>query len=187
MKLLEAAKIIALLQFNYPDTLRGLSDEAYRTYVKQWHSFFADDEYKIVEAAVRAYIATSTERFAPNVGQIREEIRKLTAPDDLSEAEAWALVSKAVSNGLYGYKEEYAKLPPAVQRAVGTPQTLLEWAMLDTETVQSVIASNFQRSYRAAAKQEAELAKLPPGFAEELKKLSGGMFRPLGIEEGDRK
>ena len=186
MKQMEAARIIALLQFNYPDTLRGLSDDAYKAYVKQWHSFFADDDFQIVQAAVRSYIATSTERFAPNVGQIKEQIRKLTGPDDLSEGEAWAMVSAALRNGIYGYKEEFAKLPPAVQRAVGTPQTLREWAMLDAESVQSVIASNFQRSYRAAAKQEAELAKLPPGFREEMKKLAGAMLRPLELEEGDK-
>ena len=187
MTIKEAAQIIGILQFNYPDTMRDLTGEAYKIYVRQWHSFFADDDYKIVEAAVRAHIATSTDHFMPNVGQIKEEIRKLTAPDELSEAEAWAKVSKALSNGLYGYKEEYAKLPPAVQRAVGTPQTLREWAMLDTETVQSVIASNFQRSYRAAAKQEAELAKLPPGFRDDMRKIAGAMFKPLELEEGERK
>ena len=186
MTLKDTRDVFALLQANYPDTFKGLPDDALLSMLKLWQQMFAEEPREIVLRAVQAHIRSSTDRFFPPIGIIKEEIRKLTGPDDLSEGEAWAMVSAALRNGIYGYKEEYAKLPPAVQRAVGTPQTLREWAMLDAESVQSVIASNFQRSYRAAAKQEAELAKLPPGFREEMKKLAGAMLRPLELEEGDK-
>jgi hypothetical protein len=186
MTLSETKKIVALLQFNYPDTLRDLSDEAYKIYVRQWQAFFADEPYDVVEAAVKAHIVTSTDRFMPNVGQIKEMIRKLTAPEEqeLTEQEAWSLVVAATRNGIYGYREEYEKLPYAVQRAVGSAKNLREWAMMDSETVNSVIASNFMRSYRGTSQAEKEWAKLPAGFREEMRKLGGGLFRPL-LEEGD--
>lgn len=185
MTLEEAAKIVGILEFNYPDTRRHQSDEAYITYIRNWHSFFEHDSFELVEAAVRAYIATSTERFMPNVGQIKEQIRKLTAPEQMSEAEAWTRIKKALSNGLYGAEEEYAKLPPVLQRLVGSPSRLREWAQMDADTVESVIGSNIQRSYRAISAQEAEWAKLPAGYREHMRQLSGQIFGRLELEGGD--
>jgi hypothetical protein len=185
MTLEEAAKIVGILEFNYPDTRRHQSDEAYITYIRNWHSFFEHDSFELVEAAVRAYIATSTERFMPNVGQIKEQIRKLTAPEQMSEAEAWTRIKKALSNGIYGAEEEYAKLPPVLQRLVGSPSRLREWAQMDADTVESVIGSNIQRSYRAISAQEAEWAKLPAGFREHMQQLSGQIFGRLELEGGD--
>ena len=185
MTLEEAAKIVGILEFNYPDTRRHQSDEAYITYIRNWHSFFEHDRFELVEAAVRAYIATSTERFMPNVGQIKEQIRKLTAPEQMSEAEAWTRIKKALSNGYYGAEEEYAKLPPVLQRLVGSPSRLREWAQMDADTVESVIGSNIQRSYRAISAQEAEWQKLPPGYREHMQRLSGQIFGRLELEGGD--
>lgn len=185
MTLEEAAKIVGILEFNYPDTRRHQSDEAYITYIRNWHSFFEHDSFELVEAAVRAYIATSTERFMPNVGQIKEQIRKLTAPEQMSEAEAWTRIKKALSNGYYGAEEEYAKLPPVLQRLVGSPSRLREWAQMDADTVESVIGSNIQRSYRAISAQEAEWQKLPPGYREHMQRLSGQIFGRLELEGGD--
>lgn len=185
MTLEEAAKIVGILEFNYPDTRRHQSDEAYITYIRNWHSFFEHDSFELVEAAVRAYIATSTERFMPNVGQIKEQIRKLTAPEQMSEAEAWTRIKKALSNGFYGAEEEYAKLPPVLQRLVGSPSRLREWAQMDADTVESVIGSNIQRSYRAISAQEAEWAKLPAGYREHMRQLSGQMFGRLELEGDD--
>lgn len=184
MTLNEAVEIIGILQFNYPDTFRDMTDQAYTTYVKQWHNFFERDSAEIVRAAVTSYIQTSTERFMPNVGMIREQIRKLMGPDGMSEAEAWGLVKNALRNGLYGYHEEYAKLPHVVQRCLGSENTLREWAMMDSDELDSVVASNFQRSYRAISKTEAEWSKLPPGFRDEMKKLSGQIFGRLEITDG---
>lgn len=180
----ETAKILSVLQANYPDNFRGKSDAMREATVNLWHSVFERDPYQIVSAAVMAYIQTSTERFMPNVGIIRDQIRKLTEPESMSEAEAWWLVKNAMRNGLYGYHEEYEKLPPMVRRCVGSENTLREWALTDCETVDSVIASNFQRSYRAISRSEAEWAKLPPGFREEMKQLSGQMFGRLEITDG---
>lgn len=186
MNINEAIEIIGILQFNYPDTFQNMTDMAYKTYVRQWHSFFERDDAEIVKAAVTSYIQTSTERFMPNVGMIREQIRKLTEPDGISEAEAWGLVKNALRNGLYGYHEEYEKLPPAVRRCVGSENTLREWAMMETEELDSVVASNFQRSFRAISKSEAEWAKLPPGFREEMRKLSGQIFGRLDGDTAGR-
>lgn len=175
----ETAQVIAVLQVNYPDNFRGKSEAILDATVNLWHGVFERDPYSVVHAAVMAYMQTSTDRFMPNVGIIREQIRKLTEPDGMSEAEAWGLVKNALRNGLYGYHEEYAKLPPIVQRCVGSENTIREWATMGTDELDSVVASNFQRSFRAISKSEEEWAKLPPGFRDEMKRLSGQMFGRL--------
>ena len=101
--------------------------------------------------------------------------RKLFAREEgMNEAEAWGLISKAIRNGLYGAKEEFAKLPPELQRLVGTPAQLREWAGMDSSTIQSIIASNVQRSFRVVRERESLNAALPP----EAKKLLGAVDNP---------
>lgn len=169
MTLKEAGQIVGLLLFNYPDTLRDNSDEAFQTYVRNWHSFFVEDRAEEVLAAVQKIIASSQERFAPNIGMIREQMRKNREPKGgLSEQEAWELVKRALRNGLYGYKEEFAKLPPTVQRCVGSENMIREWAVMESETLDSVVASNFMRSFRAIRQSTEEEARTPAAMREQL-------------------
>ena len=179
MTQIEAAKTVGLLQFNYPENFKSYTNDALEAYIRMWHSFFEEDPYDLVAAAVKAYIASSTERFMPNIGMIREQMRKLTQPQGMSENEAWSLVMAALRNSAYGYREEYAKLPVAVRRAVGNENTLREWATIPTEALNTVVASNFMRSYRAIQKREEEWAKLPQAYRDEMQRLSGQIFERL--------
>ena len=106
------------------------------------------------------------------------ELSGVDAVDAISRnaMSAWALVSKACSNGIYGYREEFAKLPPEVQRAVGAPEVLREWAMMESDTVQSVIASNFQKNYRATQERQKELEKLPQNVRDMLAGVAGNLM-----------
>ena len=165
----EAAKIVDVLMFNYPDTLRNNSEEALITYIENWHFFFKDDSYEEVMQAVQKIISSSQERFAPNIGMIREQMRKNREPKGgLSEQEAWELVKRSLRNGLYGYKEEFAKLPPTVQRCVGSENMIREWAEMESETLDSVVASNFMRSFRAIRQSAEEDARTPAAIREQL-------------------
>lgn len=75
--------------------------------------------------------------------------------------QAWALVAKAIRNGIYGAEEEFAKLPPAVQRAVGNPGNIREWATMDSKSVQSVVQSNVMRTYRSVVAKNNQMQRLP--------------------------
>lgn len=171
----QTVEVIGLLQTNYPDVYRNMSDDALAATVNLWARMFADEPYEIVAAAVLGYIANSPARFAPNIGQVKEAIRKLLHPEELSEAEAWALVLKAVKNSGYGARAEFDKLPPLVQRAVGSPNQLREWGMMDSGEFQSVVASNFQRSYRAMQARAAEQEKTP----ERIRAYFAGLTKPM--------
>jgi hypothetical protein len=174
----EMAEILAIMQANYPDDFRGMSDTAMNAKINLWFMQFRDDEYKDVLAAVMAHIATDTNRFMPPVGVIKAKLVEIRQPDEMTEMEAWDLVSKATRNSTYNSAEEFAKLPPVVQRLVGSPMQLREWAAMDTETLQSVVASNFQRSYKVRAKSEREYLALPSSVKTYMASLAGGMKMP---------
>lgn len=78
----------------------------------------------------------------------------------LNELEAWSLVEKAIRNSIYNSQEEFSKLPPLVQKAVGSPNVLRLWAA-DGSYSEQVASSNFMRSYRNEAKKQEEYEKLP--------------------------
>lgn len=180
----EMAEILAVMQANYPDDFRGMSDAAMQGKINLWFMQFRDDEYKDVLAAVMAHIATDTNRFMPPVGVIKAKLVEIRQPDELTEIEAWDLVSKATRNSTYNSAEEFAKLPPVVQRLVGSPMQLKEWAAMDTDTLQSVVASNFQRSYKVRAKSEREYLALPSSVKTYMAGLAEGMRMPA-LPEGE--
>ena len=90
------------------------------------------------------------------------------------------MVSKALHNGIYGYKDEFDKLPPTVQAAVGRAEQLREWAVMDIGEVESVVASNFMRSFKTIQKRERETAMIPPDVRELLTGVSAAMLPEAG-------
>lgn len=168
----ETGKILAVIKKNYPHAYKDFTTEEKADLITLWQEMFAEDDYGVVGAAVKSYIATDTKGFAPIIGQIKELIRKLTEPNEMTEQEAWGYVAKALRNSGYHSAEEFEKLPEQIQRVVGSPAQLREWAMMDSDTVQSVVASNFQRSYRARAKSDKEYQALPSNVKAMLEGVS---------------
>ena len=168
----EATRIIGLLQANYPDTYKAMSDDALSVVVNTWASAFQAEPFSLVEAAVMAYIADSPADFAPNPGKIKEQIRQLTHPDELTEAEAWALVMEAARNS--SNKAVFDNLPPLIQRAIGSFSTFKQYGLMSPDQL-SVEHSHFARSYRAAQSQEAEREKTP----ERVKQYFEGITKPM--------
>jgi hypothetical protein len=175
MTIEETLMILAVLKAAYPHAFKGMTRKDGEAMAQLWLRQFETESYAEVDAAVNALIATRTAGYTPTIGEVKEQIQRIRKKDDLDELAAWALVSKACSNGIYGYKEEFAKLPPDVQRAVGAPEQLREWAQMDVETVQSVVASNFQRSYRTTVARQRDFEKLPASVQNVVLQISGNM------------
>lgn len=185
----DVLKIMAILRGAYPQFYRSIDRREAEDTVNLWLDMFRRDDPKLVGAAVKSVIEGDEKGFPPSIGQVKAKMRLITSADELTEADAWGLVAKAIRNGLYGAKEEFEKLPPTVRRIVGSPNTLREWAMMDADAVHSVVASNFQRSYRAVSSREREVAKLPPEVKVLVGRISAGMAAPElmgGGESGGR-
>ena len=174
MNLAQTKLVLGTLYAAFPAFYKDMKPQATNGISKLWQEMFADDPYELVAAAVKALIATKVEGYPPTIGAVKEQIVKLTVSKGITEQQAWALVSKACENGYYNYQKEYDKLPPEVQRAVGRPEQLKEWSTMPVDTVQSVVASNFMRSFRASQTRQKELAMMPEDVKSILKLTMGG-------------
>lgn len=154
----EAKKLVRIVVSSYPNYKpTNLTDT-----VDVWTLMLEEFSYQQVAAALKAYILSDTSGFAPSIGQLIDKVQTIhdTNPQ-LNEMQAWALVSKALKNGTYGAQEEFDKLPPTVQKAVGSPSQLRNWAVTDEESIENVIQSNFMRTYRVICQREKEISKMP--------------------------
>lgn len=125
------------------------------------------------KAAAVAFVSSDDRGFMPAPGQILDKIKTLAETGALPAGEAWRLVSDAVTRcDRFNPAKEYNKLPPEVQRAVGSPQMLVEWGNVDPQSFQTVIASNFRRAYDTRQKREQELAVLPESVRRVIGELS---------------
>ena len=172
----EVAELITILQANYPDTFKGLPEEAVGVRVALWYDFFREYPKEIVYAAAKSFMATDTKGFMPNVGQINEHIHRMKRSEDMTPSEAWGLVYKAICNSYYNAVEEFAKLPAACQRAVGDPQQLREWAQMEADVVQSVVASNFQKSFQIRQNRDRDFEKLPGNVKQFISQIANTTF-----------
>ena len=171
----ETGVIMDILATAYPRFYGGAGEPDPRKAVTLWAEMFHDDPVELVAAAVKALIVTDERGFPPHIGAVKAQMRKIVQRDELTEQEAWALVLGALKRGIYESKAAFDALPETVRRVVGSANQLREWAVMDSETVQSVVASNFQRSYRERARREREFASLPSDVQKLARRLETAM------------
>ena len=158
----ETSKIIFILMSSYPVVFKNVSAEKTATMIQSWNAILSDYSYEDVEQGVYVFISANTTGFPPDPGQIIDKIKMLHPKEPEMEAlEAWVLVEKAVSNSAYNSVEEFLKLPPLIQKAVGRPEVLKEWALMDTDAFQTVEQSHFIRTYDVVKKREKEYERIP--------------------------
>lgn len=175
MNVQETKLILAVLKAAYPASFRNLTSKDANSVVSLWADMFSVEDYALVSAAVKSLISSRTVGYSPTIGEVREKITELTNPDRLTPFEAWRLVMRAASNSGYHAQEEYDKLPPLVQKALRGPETLREYAMMDAEQLNTVIASNFRKSFEIMCKREETAAMLP----EDVKTMIGSLSDKL--------
>ncbi len=176
--------IMAVIKAAYPSYYKGMTKLEAEKVLGLWHELFADDDPAIVGAAVKALIACDTKGYPPHIGAVKEYIGKIKQPDTMTEQDAWGLVYKAITRSGYDSSAEYKKLPPVLQRLVGSPSQLRDWSMMDGDMVNSVVASNFMRSYRARASYEREALALPDSVKSAIGQITERMTMPL-LEKGE--
>lgn len=183
MTLTETGQVMDVLTVAYPQFYRRQSPEERAKALMLWASMFEGDPVELVVGAVKALVAAKEDDWPPSIGAVKAKIRLLTEPEQMTEAEAWGLVRRAIRNSSYESKREFEALPPMLQKLVGDASQLRDWALMEEETVQSVVASNFQRSYKVRAQAAREYAALPPSV-KELVGAVAGRFALGGAQEG---
>ena len=179
----ETLGIMAVLKAAYPAYYRDMKRSEAEAIVGLWTDMFQDEPADLVASAVKAHIASDAKGYPPHIGAIKDAILKITRPEEMTEQEAWGCVVQALRNSAYNSAAEFAKLPPVVQRLVGSASQLREWALMDSDQINSVVASNFQRSYKVRAKNDREYRALPSSVRGYISQITAGMDMGKQLED----
>jgi hypothetical protein len=158
MKKEEMVTVLERLEEYYRNFYAGTDRERV---LNAWWPMFADDPAEEVTRAVVAYICT--EKFAPTVSGIKTIMAENRMAGQMTEIQAWGRIRKAIdkADDRYNAAGEFAKMPPILQKIVSDPSQLRAWRKCSDDTLEGVIASNVQRSYRELAKREAVFYAIP--------------------------
>lgn len=167
----EIRDFLAMVQATYPN-YNPLNRTAA---VNAWTIALEEHSKSDIALAFKVYMKTNTSGFAPTPGQIIEKVHFLSAPQELNEMEAWALVSRAIRNSTYNFDYEFSKLPPLVQRAVGLPSQLQTWA-LDENYNEQIVSSHFIKCYREQATRQKDIAKMPERIKQLIQNVSNKSY-----------
>lgn len=180
----DVLEMLSILKAAYPTSFqvngKSMPPKDAEALVKLWTRQFAGEDADAVRAAVDNLISTRTVGYSPTVGEIKDQLHRLRTVNEINDGEAWYMVEKACRRGLYNAREEFDKLPPAVQAAVGGPEQLKAWARMDEETVNSVVASNFRKTFRTVQTREREKALMPP----EVRAFVAGIAEKMALGSG---
>ena len=153
----ETKKIIMGIQCSYPNFKPQVPLDFL---VEIWMDDLSDYTYEQVYTALKVFKATDKSGFAPSVGQLIDKMF-VTQEKEVTEMEAWNMVRRAICNSGYNSQAEFEKLPGNVQAIVGSPAQLHQWSQTDISELETVIQSNFMRSYKAKVEHEKKYNRLP--------------------------
>lgn len=120
-----------------------------------WYAMLNDIDYNLLSKAIQQYIVSN--EYPPTIAALRNIAYDIThkGTNELTELEAWAMVKQAIRNSSYNAETEYSLLPAIVQKAVGSPSQLRNWAR-DEEFNEGVASSNFGRVFRSIKEREKQ-------------------------------
>ena len=186
----ETMQAIKILKIAYPNSYKDYTSDEAAILADLWYDALKEYPSDLVMAAVKSIIYGDTREFAPNIGQVRAKVSELSQLETETADEAWLHVKKALRNGIYGYTEEFEKLPALCKIVVGEARQIHEWAKQESSVVDSVIASNFKRSYRELVESEFRKKAIPSdvrnAFGIETKEETTDITRlPNGLTESE--
>lgn len=178
----DAIRILAMIEANWQPVKNQ------QAAIDLWASCFRDDPVEIVQTAVMALIQTSDMNFRPTVGMVRRKMHDIINGEKMTETEAWLRIKKAMPKAqespetLSGAREAWAGLPEDLQKLV-TPRQLLDWNSIETEKLDTVVQSNFLRSYREIRDRKYSKEALMKTTANDIKAIRGALGKYEDVEK----
>lgn len=186
----ETKKIVRIMVASYPN----FKPTDIKDTIDAWEMMLSDYPYEVVAIALKTIVTTDLSGFAPSIGKIIDEIHKLAkwgGEGHQTSLEAWDLVYKAIQNSTYNAEREFEKLPPLIQKAVGSSGNLRSLAV-DENFNLGVEQSHFIKAYERAVKEEEYESKIPNDVKALLKGMNsngndsiGNKTNVLAIEKQD--
>lgn len=156
----ETKMIIAMLSSVYVNEFSKLSEDKVKQMIDIWSMLLEDEDADKIANATKVWLKTSSNAFMPTPAMLIQKSYDLFEAKGLTEMEAWNHISKAIRNGNYHAKEEWEMLPKEVQQMC-SPNDIRDWASMDTSQVQTVVSSNWQRSFKVREKNRVDYDRLP--------------------------
>ncbi len=154
-------KVLGTLKTAYPRFYANMNkDEAEET-IALWYEMFKNDDPRLVISAVKKLITEL--QFPPTIADVKQAMYKLVDKTE-TDIELWNKFERAVSNSIYHAGEEFKKLPGVVQKFVGSPNQLREYALMDSDVVHSVIKGQFLKQIDILKTRLREMAFLTKGL-----------------------
>lgn len=172
----EVLKIILVIKNTYPKTYERFTKADFEGMADMWELIFSDYTYQQISLGLKAYLTTNTSGFPPVPAQLISYTQTTNPVNEMTSAEAWDLVYKAICNSNYNSEAEYEKLPELCKKAIGSAASLKELAQMDAKTVQSVEGSHFKRNYEELAKRQKEYNKIPESTRMRLEALHNNLL-----------
>lgn len=163
----EIKELIGVMKLAYPN----YNPDSISKVIDLWQLMLNDYEYKDCLLSLKNYIANNTSGFAPSISHIIDGIhttKEIISDAYPTELEAWNMVDNAIGDAIYHAQEQFNKLPEIVQKTVGSPNTLKMWAQVDREELETVVQSNFMRSYRENVKRAKTINRMPTEIKNQI-------------------
>lgn len=147
MNRIETASLVTIIQESYPNYYKGYTDKQTQTMIDIWSEVLNDVPFNQAKKALFNFLKTSNTDFPPTAGKIRRQ-----AVDDMTRGkvddamQAWNTTRKAIQNSAWS-DDAFESLPPLCREVVGSADTLRQWGQMQSETVGSVIMSQFIKAY----------------------------------------
>lgn len=172
----EVTQMLSLLKVTYPAFYSKMKRDDLILIVDLWSDMFREDDVNIVKYALKELIATHS-GYPPDIAAVKNKIKELcsSATGEATDEELWIVLKRAVSNGLYGAEQEFEKLPAVLKRYVGTPSTLTELALIDTDTFNTVTHGQFLKQIKVIKEREEYSQNMP----DDVKRLISSVYKPL--------
>ena len=148
----ETKKLLIVITTTYPNF--HLNDPALA--VDTWWKILEPDNGQDIFDAFKVYARTDTSEFAPTPGKLHMMIAD-RQQEGLSEGEILTHLTQASRKGNYQFEEAFAELPPLLQKAVGSPTVIKNWASMEHEGL-SYAFNNVIKVYKELLRREKQNA-----------------------------
>ena len=164
----ETLRILAIIKVAYPNSFTKMTNQDIEMLTNLWTMQFKEYEYELVMGAINTIIASDLTQFMPTIARVKQVCSELCSTNQISEYEAWNSVKQALSNSIYNAKDEFEKLPEICKEIVGNARQLREWCLLDTNELDTVVHSNFLKSFRSLSEHQRQQNLIPLTVKEKL-------------------
>lgn len=160
--------VLKKLKIAYPRFYADMSKEDAQNTIVLWEDMFKEDNGQLVMAAVDNLIVNF--KYPPTIADVKEEMYKLTNKE-VAPIELWVIAKKMIGKGIYMTQEEFEQYPDTIKAFFGGLSGLKDIAKMDSETVNSVIQSNFLKQIKIIQDREKADKQMLPSTKRVLEML----------------